>query len=133
MTRINQGEEERELSSKLVKKMLLPQLLVISQSDWLICSCLESRQRYSRHARVNLSRNVKANQKRSFYEKKPKPYCEKVIDNACSFLCPEKPEYLERIMLVMRTAYVFDHEIEFSEYLGQKKFLQPEKCLFDRT
>ena len=57
----------------------LPQLLVISQSDWLICRCrLESRQRCTRHARVNLSRNVIANQERPFWEIN-QSYCEKAL------------------------------------------------------
>ena len=39
-----------------------------------------------RHARVNLSRNVIANQERPFWEIN-QSHCEKVIDNACSILC----------------------------------------------
>ena len=45
---------------------------------------LLTRQRCTRHARVNLSRNVIANQERPFWEIN-QSYCEKVIDNACSF------------------------------------------------
>ena len=45
---------------------------------------LLNRQRCSRHARVNLSRNVIANQERSFWEINLS-YCEKVIDNPCTF------------------------------------------------
>ena len=67
------------------QEYFLPQLPVISQSDWLVCRCRwESRQRCTRHARVILSRSVIANQERSFWEIN-QSYCEKVIDNACSF------------------------------------------------
>ena len=65
--------------------LILPQLPVISQSDWLICRCRwESRQRCTRHARVILSRSVIANQERSFWEIN-QSYCGEVVDNACSF------------------------------------------------
>ena len=64
---------------------ILPQLLVISQSDRLISHCWwESRQRFLRYARVNVSPNVTANQECLFWEIK-QSYSKNVIGNVCSF------------------------------------------------